>query len=264
MLSFRLLKHIGNTRLYLGYCKYKDVWWSVFETVLQLPGTGDCCVLMILAALCLTSDSGHLPLITTKLLWEEAKGTDGVFGEGWSSAWLPPEENTYIYPHPCTQVCRFQSARLFMPVTHIWCQLNSLQTHSAAPRDEGFILRPLNSTSARRPDGAVPLLVAVGTEGQWWGDGILGLSPSDGSGGVSAPSKHTKCSTLRWTDSKLNRQVRQRGMGKQRYEGMGRLARGHTVHRSKSWGLNQGLPVCPGPVVCPLDLPAARLHNSSS
>lgn len=66
------------------------------------------------------------------------------------------------------------------------------------------------------------------------------------------------------TNPKLNRQVRQRKMGKQRYKGTHGLARGHAARRSEGWGLNQGLPACPGPVVCPLDLPAARLHNSSS
>lgn len=38
---------------------------------------------------------------------------------------------------------------------------------SPTPRDEDFILRPLSDRSTRRPDGAVPLLVAVGAEGQW-------------------------------------------------------------------------------------------------
>jgi len=104
-----------------------------------VQGVGDHCVLMIFGS-----------FVLDKWLWTFATDNDqAAVGRSWKkqmrlfrSAGSWPDsasENytrTHAYPH--TYIHKFQSLRLFMPVTHIQCQLNSPQTHSPAPQGQSF------------------------------------------------------------------------------------------------------------------------------
>lgn len=161
------------------------------------------------------------------------------------------ENDTHTRAHPHTDTHKLQPLRLFVPVTHMQCQLNSPQTHSPAPKGQSFHFKAsLVSRAAKqmfkKRTFSPPCL---------WNNKTCQSPPkressARGRRGVSAPARHMKQSILLGTNSKLNRQVGQREMGKQRYKGRtdSPEVTPHVILRAEVWSRDFPSVPVPSPV----------------